>query len=58
MMFQMLQTIDQFSEVDTYDPYLHLKQFIEVAGNFKIPDVEDDAFKLRLFPYSLTGIFK
>ncbi|KAK2354700.1 hypothetical protein QL285_092185 [Trifolium repens] len=53
MMFQMLQTIGQFSGAATYDPHLHLKQFLEVASKFKIPGITDDAFRLRLFPYSL-----
>ncbi|MCH99510.1 hypothetical protein A2U01_0020524 [Trifolium medium] len=53
MMFQMLQTVGQFSGMATEDPHLHLKQFLEVAGNFVIPGVTQDAFRLRLFPYSL-----
>ncbi|KAL5547351.1 hypothetical protein UlMin_007038 [Ulmus minor] len=53
MMFQMLQTVGQFSGLPHEDPHLHLKQFLEVASNFKIPGVADDAFRLRLFPYSL-----
>ncbi|MCI40077.1 hypothetical protein A2U01_0061309, partial [Trifolium medium] len=39
MMFQMLQTVGQFSGTATDDPHLHLKQFLEVASNFKIPGV-------------------
>ncbi|KEH32967.1 hypothetical protein MtrunA17_Chr3g0081261 [Medicago truncatula] len=54
IMFQMLRTIGQFSGVVIYDPYLHLNQFTEVAENFKIPCIEDDSFKLRLFPYFIT----
>jgi hypothetical protein len=53
MMFQMLQTVGQFSGAATDDPHLHLKQFLEVASNFMIPGITDDAFRLRLFPYSL-----
>ena len=53
MMFQMLKTIRQFSRLPDEDPHLHLKQFLEVASNFKIPRVTDDAFRLRLFPYLL-----
>ena len=53
MMFQMLQTVGQFSGLPHEDSHLHLKQFLEVASNFKILGVTDDAFKLRLFPYSL-----
>ncbi|MCI44189.1 hypothetical protein A2U01_0065428, partial [Trifolium medium] len=53
MMFKMLQTVGQFSGAVTEDPHLHLKQFLEVASNFKISGVTDDAFRLRLFSYSL-----
>ncbi|KAK2450136.1 hypothetical protein QL285_009271 [Trifolium repens] len=53
MMFQMLQNIGQFFGAATDDPHLHLKQFLEVASNFKIPGITDDAFRLRLFPYFL-----
>ena len=53
MMFQMLQTVGQFNGLPHKDPHLHLKQFLEVASNFKISGVTDDAFRLRLFPYSL-----
>jgi len=50
MMFHMLQTIVQFSRAVVDDPHLRLKQFTEVAQNFKISTVEDDAFKLVFFP--------
>ena len=43
MMFQMLQTVEQFSGVPHEDMHLQLKQFLEVASNFKIPEVTDDA---------------
>jgi len=50
----MLQTIGHFSRAGTDDHHLCLKQFNEVAENFKIPSIED-GFKLSLFPYYLTG---
>jgi len=53
MMFQMLQTTGQYAGSPNEDPHLHLRQFLDVASNFKIPGVTDDAFRLRLFPYSL-----
>ena len=53
MMFQMLQTVGQFGGTHQEDPHLHLRQFLEVCSNFKIPGVTEDAFRLRLFPYSL-----
>ena len=53
MMFQMLQTIGQFGGFSHEDPHEHLKQFLEVCSNFIIPGVSENAFRLKLFPYSL-----
>ncbi|XP_062099623.1 uncharacterized protein LOC133805454 [Humulus lupulus] len=52
-MFQMLQTVGQFSGMPTEDPHLHLRLFIEVSESFKLPEVTEDALRLNLFPYSL-----
>ena len=53
VMFQMLQSAGQFAGMPTEDPHLHLRLFIEVCDSFKLPGVNDDALRLRLFPYSL-----
>ena len=53
IMFQMLQTVGQFSGMPTEDPYLHLKLFVEVSDSFKLVGVPEDALRLKLFPYSL-----
>lgn len=53
MMFQMLRAIVQYSGYANEDPHLHLKQFLEVASNFKILEITDGALILSLFPYSL-----
>lgn len=53
MMFQLFQTTDQYSGSANEDSHLHLRQFLDVVSNFKIPGVTDYAFRLRLFPYSL-----
>ncbi|XP_062075135.1 uncharacterized protein LOC133779158 [Humulus lupulus] len=53
VMFQMLQTVGQFSGMPTKDPHLHLRLFIEVSDSFKMPRVTEDALRLKLFPYSL-----
>lgn len=49
----MLQAIGKYSCAANEDPYLHLRQFLEVESNFKILGISDDTFRLRLFPYSL-----
>ncbi|KAI5384334.1 hypothetical protein KIW84_071373 [Lathyrus oleraceus] len=45
MIFQMLQAIGQYSSSANDDPHLYLRQFLEVASNFKIPDISNDAFR-------------
>ncbi|KAA3486974.1 RING-H2 finger protein ATL63 [Gossypium australe] len=52
MIFQMLQTIGQFSGMPTEDPHLHLQLFIEVSDSFKMASITKDALRLKLFPYS------
>ncbi|XP_062114094.1 uncharacterized protein LOC133825122 [Humulus lupulus] len=52
-MFQLLQTVGQFSGMPTEDPHLHIHLFIEVSDSFKLPGVTKDALRLKLFPYSL-----
>ena len=53
VMFQMLQTVGQFSGMPTEDPHLHLRLFMEVSDSFKLPGVTEEALRLKLFPYSL-----
>ncbi|XP_062104771.1 uncharacterized protein LOC133816126 [Humulus lupulus] len=53
VMFQMLQTMGQFSGMPTEDPHLHLHLFIEVSDSFKLLRVIEDALRLKLFPYFL-----
>ncbi|XP_062085900.1 uncharacterized protein LOC133792007 [Humulus lupulus] len=53
VMFQMLQTVGQFSGMPTEDPHLHLRLFIELSDSFKLPGVIEYALRLKLFPYSL-----
>lgn len=49
----MLQEIRQYSGATSEDPYFHLRPFLGVASNFKIYVINDNAFRNRLFPYSL-----
>ena len=35
------------------DPYKHLNEFLEVCSTIMIQGLNDDALKLRLFPFSL-----
>ena len=53
VMFQMLQTVGQFSGMPLEDPHLHLKMFMEVCDAFRIPRVPADALRIKLFLFSL-----
>lgn len=53
MMFRMLQAIGEYYSASNEDPHMHLQIFLEGTSNFKILGVTDDAFRLKLFPYSL-----
>ena len=53
VMFQMLQTVGQFSGMPTEDPRLHLRLFMEESNCFKMLGVIEEALRLKLFPYSL-----
>ncbi|XP_062094211.1 uncharacterized protein LOC133800271 [Humulus lupulus] len=52
-MFQMLQTVGQFSGMPTEDPHLHLRSFLEVSDSFMLQGVSEEALRLKLFPFSL-----
>ena len=56
VMFQMLQTVGQFSGMSTEDPHLHLRLFMEVSDSFKLQGVTEEALRLKLFPYSLRDM--
>ncbi|XP_017644395.1 uncharacterized protein LOC108485046 [Gossypium arboreum] len=53
MMFQMFQTLGQFSGLPTANPRLHLRLFLEFYDSFRQQGVPEDAQRLKLFPYSL-----
>lgn len=52
------KTIGQYLGATIDESHLHLRQFLEVDSNFKILGFTDDAFWLRLFPYSLRNVAK
>ena len=52
-MFNMINTIGQFSGSATKDARQHLKSFMEVCNSFKIQGVYEDILRLKFLPYSL-----
>ncbi|KAK8564488.1 hypothetical protein V6N12_036611 [Hibiscus sabdariffa] len=54
VMFNILNTLGQFSGLPAENARQHLKSFLEICNSFKIHGVSNDVLKLKLFPYSLT----
>ena len=44
-----------FHGLPNEDPYAHLETFIEICNTVKIVGVPDEAIRLSLFSFSLTG---
>ncbi|KAK9024967.1 hypothetical protein V6N11_064869 [Hibiscus sabdariffa] len=53
VMFNMLNTLGQFSGSPAENARQHLKSFLEICNSFKIHGVSNDILKLKLFPCSL-----
>ncbi|KAK8583410.1 hypothetical protein V6N13_022116 [Hibiscus sabdariffa] len=53
VMFNMLNTLGQFSGSPAENARQHLKSFLEICNSFKINGVSNVVLKLKLFPYSL-----
>ncbi|KAL4296775.1 hypothetical protein GQ457_12G012040 [Hibiscus cannabinus] len=53
VMFNMLNSIGQFSGSPHEDARQHLRSFIEVCDSFRQQGVHEDVLRLKLFPYSL-----
>ncbi|WP_146036724.1 hypothetical protein [Pseudomonas protegens] len=48
-----IQMLPSFYGLDSENPYKHIDEFLEICSTFKLPNVSDDAIRLRLFPFSL-----
>ncbi|CAN6486820.1 unnamed protein product [Victoria cruziana] len=45
--------LPSFHGLESKDPYHHLDEFLDVCTTVRISHIEDDALRLRLFPFSL-----
>ena len=45
--------LPSFYGLDREDPYMHVKDFLEICSTFKFQNFSDESVKLRLFPFSL-----
>ncbi|CAN6458499.1 unnamed protein product [Victoria cruziana] len=48
-----ISMLPSFHSLESEDLYRHLDEFLDVCATIKISHIEDDALKLRLFPFSL-----
>nr|KYP66299.1 hypothetical protein KK1_012587 [Cajanus cajan] len=53
--FLSLVSAHQFARMDHEDPYAYLSNFYDLCGTMGIPEGDEEAIYLRLFPFSLTG---
>ncbi|KAF7832389.1 uncharacterized protein G2W53_014722 [Senna tora] len=49
----IIQMLPSFYGLSSENPYKHIHEFLEVCSTFKLPNVSEDAIRLRLFPFSL-----
>nr|KYP40782.1 hypothetical protein KK1_037860 [Cajanus cajan] len=52
-----LITTNQFVGMDHEDPYTHLFSFYELIDTMGVPEEDEKAVYLRLFPFSLTAVY-
>ncbi|CAN6454479.1 unnamed protein product [Victoria cruziana] len=48
-----INMLPSFHGLANEDPYYHLDEFLDVCAMVRISHIEDNALRLRLFPFSL-----
>ena len=49
----IIQLLPTFHGFETEDPYMHVKEFLEICATFRFQNFSEDSVRLRLFPFSL-----
>ena len=49
----IIQLLPSFYGLEREDPYMHVKDFLEICSTFRFQIFLDESVKLRLFPFSL-----
>ena len=49
----IIQLLPSFYGLDREDPYMHVKDFLEICSTFRFQNFSDESVRLRLFPFSL-----
>ena len=50
---QIINLLPNFHGLEREDPYMHVKDFLDICSTFKFQNFTDDSIRLRLFPFSL-----
>ena len=50
---QIIHLLPTFHGLDREDPYMHVKDFLEICATYKFQNLTDDSICLCLFPFSL-----
>ncbi|CAN6486917.1 unnamed protein product [Victoria cruziana] len=48
-----INMLPSFHGLESEDPYRHIHEFLDICVTVRISHIEDDALRLRLFPFSL-----
>src|SRR3954466_7548468 len=49
----IINLLPNFHGMDREDPYMHVKDFLDICSTFKFQNFADDSIRFRLFPFSL-----
>ncbi|KAL5559991.1 hypothetical protein UlMin_036202 [Ulmus minor] len=49
----IIQLLPSFYGLEREDPYMHVKEFLEICSTFRFQKFSDESVRLRLFPFSL-----
>ena len=50
---EVIQLLPSFYGLDREDPYMHVKEFLDICSTFRFQNFSDESIRLRLFPFSL-----
>ncbi|KAL6579505.1 hypothetical protein OROMI_009721 [Orobanche minor] len=49
----IIQLLPSFYGLEREDPYMHVKEFLDICSTFRFQNFSEESVKLRLFPFSL-----
>ncbi|KAH9803520.1 hypothetical protein KPL71_001801 [Citrus sinensis] len=49
----VIQLLPSFHGLERDDPYLHIKEFLDICSTFRFQNFNDESIRLRMFPFSL-----